>query len=84
MIYGRNKVTTWLSFEFPFQFINAASGSEFDVGHGLKSCTSKFVRTDVFSLAGRKIILIDTPGFDDTNISDIDILKSMGGFLSAT
>ena len=75
---------TRLSFESLFQFINAASGSQFDVGHGLKSCTSKIVRTGVFALAGREIILIDTPGFDDTNISDIDVLKSMSGFLSAT
>ncbi|KAI0766719.1 hypothetical protein BC629DRAFT_1596240 [Irpex lacteus] len=49
-------------------FINAASGSQLDVGHELKSCTSSIQRSDVFTLAGRRIILIDTPGFDDTTV----------------
>ncbi|KAI0091158.1 P-loop containing nucleoside triphosphate hydrolase protein [Irpex rosettiformis] len=65
-------------------FINAASGSQLNVGHGLKSCTSSIARSDVFTLAGRDIVLIDTPGFDDTTVSDIDVLKHMSGFLSIT
>jgi len=37
-----------------------------------------------FDLAGRRILLIDTPGFDDTTKSDTDILKEIGAFLSQT
>ena len=35
-----------------------------------------------FDLDGRKIILIDTPGFDDTNKSEVEILKLIADFLA--
>lgn len=35
-----------------------------------------------FILDERSIVLIDTPGFDDTNKSDTDILKSIAVFLA--
>jgi GTPase Era involved in 16S rRNA processing len=37
-----------------------------------------------FRLRGRQVILIDTPGFDDTNKSDADILKMIAAFLTVT
>jgi hypothetical protein len=37
-----------------------------------------------FKLGGRRILLIDTPGFDDTTKSDTDILKEIAAFLSST
>jgi hypothetical protein len=37
-----------------------------------------------FFLAGQHIHLIDTPGFDDTNHSDIDTLKTCATYLSAS
>jgi chromosome segregation ATPase len=36
------------------------------------------VKLVTFTLDGRKIILIDTPGFDDTKRTDIDILEIIG------
>ena len=64
------------------QFINVASGSSLRVGTGLGSCTSDVKLADKFTLDGRTVILIDTPGFDDTSMSDTDILKVIAAFLA--
>ncbi|OAX43140.1 P-loop containing nucleoside triphosphate hydrolase protein [Rhizopogon vinicolor AM-OR11-026] len=61
-------------------FINEASGSDFAVGKGLESCTSEVQATKPFILNGREVTLIDTPGFDDTNRSDTDILAMIGAY----
>ena len=45
------------------------------VGTGLRSCTSTVNESRVFEMEGLPIRLIDTPGFDDTTVSDTDILK---------
>ena len=37
-----------------------------------------------FFLAGQHIHLIDTPGFDDTNYSDADTLKTCANYLGAS
>ena len=54
------------------------------VGDGLRSCTSEVAYSHEFQLFGRRIILIDTPGFDDTTKSDTDILKLIALHLSTT
>jgi len=61
-----------------------ASRSNLCVGGGLKSCTAEVQLADGFILDGQKVILIDTPGFDDTNKSDTDILKLIAAFLETT
>ena len=66
------------------QFINLISGSDLRVGDELTSCTSDVQLARPFELDGRMITLIDTPGFDDTNKSDTDILKLIALFLSTT
>jgi len=66
------------------QFINKASGSSLRVGLNLESCTAEVQLADEFTLDERKVILIDTPGFDDTNKSDTDILKLIAAFLATT
>lgn len=38
----------------------------------------------MFEHAGRRVFLIDTPGFDDTFRSDIDVLKDVAFFFSST
>ena len=48
------------------------------------SCTSKVQTANTFVLFGKLVTLVDTPGFDDTTISDTDILKMIGVYLSAT
>lgn len=61
-----------------------ASGSSLRVGGRLTSCTDDVQLADVFTLDGREVILIDTPGFDDTNKSDTDVLKLIAAFLATT
>ncbi|KAF9259474.1 hypothetical protein L218DRAFT_1058798 [Marasmius fiardii PR-910] len=65
-------------------FINAASGGSLRIGQDLRSCTSTVQLSPIFTLGGREVILIDTPGFDDTNKSDYDILKMIAAFLATT
>ena len=63
------------------QFVNQVSTSRLKVGDNLESCTSEIQVSEEFMLEGRRVMLIDTPGFDDTNKSDTDILKMIGTFL---
>ncbi|THH31507.1 hypothetical protein EUX98_g2680 [Antrodiella citrinella] len=65
-------------------FVNLASGASLGVGDGLRSCTSEVATSHVFELFGRRIVLIDTPGFDDTTKSDTDILKMIAVYLAST
>ena len=62
--------------------MNQASGSSLKVGKALNSCTSEIQETAEFVLNGRRVVLIDTPGFDDTYRSDMDVLKSIAAFLA--
>jgi predicted GTPase len=64
--------------------INLASGSNLRVGRGLKSCTSTVQTSMPFEFDDRRVVLIDTPGFDDTNKSDTDILRMIAHYLATT
>ena len=48
----------------------------------LESCTAEVKLADKFTLDGRSVTLIDTPGFDDTTRSDSDILEMIAAFLA--
>ena len=51
------------------------AGGGIEIGHDLLSCTSAI---DFFPLqhhSGRRIFLVDTPGFDDTYKTDGEILQ---------
>ena len=61
-----------------------ASQSNLRIGMNLESCTAEVQLADTFTLDGRPVILIDTPGFDDTSKSDTDILKLIAAFLATT
>jgi hypothetical protein len=65
------------------KFINLVSGGALEVGRGLESCTSE-VQTVSFHLDGRRVRLVDTPGFDDNDKSDTDILTMIVGYLSTS
>ncbi|KAF8896188.1 P-loop containing nucleoside triphosphate hydrolase protein [Infundibulicybe gibba] len=65
-------------------FINLASGSTLRVGMGLESCTNVVQIAQPFELDGRRVVLIDTPGFDDTTKSDADVLRMIAAFLATT
>lgn len=66
------------------QFINLISESHLVVSDALKSCTSDVQTGDPFELDGQSVVLVDTPGFDDTTISDTDILRKIAVYLSTT
>jgi hypothetical protein len=38
---------------------------------------------EAFNLDDRRVVLIDTPGFDDTTQSDTDVLRMIAAFLGA-
>ena len=65
------------------QFVNTASGSSLRAGTGLELCTTEIQLSDEFVVDGRKVVLIDTPGFDDVTQSDTDVLKTIAVFLAA-
>lgn len=65
--------------------MNLASGSDdLKVGTDLLSCTSEIQLSKAFTLDGRKVALIDTPGFNDTEMSDSKILRMITAFLERT
>ena len=70
---------TWPRFT---QFINLISGADLGVSNGLRSCTSTVQLARSFDLGGRHVVLIDTPGFDDTTRSDTDVLNTIASFLA--
>ena len=49
------------------------------VGHDLESCT-----TELSMLRIDDIVLVDTPGFDDTNKTDREILSMIADWLTTT
>jgi hypothetical protein len=59
------------------------------VGHGLKSCTAQLTPvilpiTEPAHLQGRRLVLVDTPGFDDTHTSDSEILRRIAIWLASS
>ena len=64
------------------KFINTASGSLFSVGNGLQSSQATVRCTPPFSLGDRQVVLVDTPGFDDTTRGDSAILAAVSTFLA--
>lgn len=66
------------------QFINLVSGSSLSVSGELRSCTNTVQAAGALNLDGRRIVLIDTPGFGDTTQSDTDVLRMITAFLGAS
>lgn len=65
------------------QFINLVSGSSLGVSERLHSCTNTVQVGQTFNLDGRRVVLIDTPGFDDTTQSDADVLRTIAAYLES-
>ena len=55
-----------------------------EVGHDLKPCTSSIRHVIIPHPTdeGRRIILVDTPGFDDTHTTDVEILEQISLWLA--
>jgi len=66
-------------------FINVAAGAELaSVGNDLESCTST-IQPIIVPYPGdpsRRIIFVDTPGFDDTYVDDAEILRRIGVWMA--
>lgn len=63
-------------------FANVASGSSMIVGNGVKSSTQQVEFSDVFHVDNEPVAVVDCPGFDDTYLSEIEILQCLVGFLT--
>jgi GTP-binding protein EngB required for normal cell division len=62
--------------------INLLADEKVKVGHSLQSCTTEVQVASFSTRTGRLGYLIDTPGFDDTNRCDSEILKEITAFLT--
>lgn len=70
-------------------FIGTATRSDVGVGHALQSCTTeinmvKLDFVDSFERTDFDIVFVDTPGFDDTNKTDVEILEMLADWLTKT
>ena len=60
------------------------------VGHSLASCTTHLATAvidpipDHPRLKGRRLVIVDTPGFDDTFKEDAEILQHIFGWLETS
>ncbi|QRW24352.1 50S ribosome-binding GTPase [Rhizoctonia solani] len=63
-------------------FVNNASGGNLTVGHDVFSCTQDVTLAGEYEQDGYLVQLIDTPGFDDTNVKDTEILQRITDFLT--
>jgi len=64
-------------------FINAISGGSLAIGNGLSSCTQHLDNSEFLAEDGVIVQLIDTPGFDDSTRSDVEILEEIALSLQA-
>lgn len=72
-------------------FINSLLGQEkMVVGHDLKSCTARIEHAVVSNipshpnLHGRRVVIVDVPGFDDTIEDDAEILRRIAIWLASS
>lgn len=66
------------------QFVNAAANMDATtVSHDLESCTKEIsiVPIPFSENPTRRVILVDTPGFDDTWLPDTEILRRIAEWL---
>jgi len=51
--------------------------------HTIKPCPAYVIPIPGFpKLEGHRLVLLDTPGFDDTYVDDVDILKQIAEWLA--
>ena len=59
------------------------------VSHDMESCTSILQYEIVdnprpLELGGNRVIIVDTPGFDDTHVDDLEILRRIAVWLASS
>ncbi|KAF4462599.1 heterokaryon incompatibility [Fusarium albosuccineum] len=65
-------------------FISLCTGQDVPVGHKLHACTQDVAIYKCPLFPPADVYLVDTPGFDDTNRSDTDVLKEIATWLTLT
>ncbi|KAH9925222.1 P-loop containing nucleoside triphosphate hydrolase protein [Fomitopsis serialis] len=63
-------------------FINLVSGSRLGVGTNLQSETATMQVSQPFKLGSDRVVLVDTPGFDDTLRPDREILTMIAKYMA--
>ncbi|KAI1739858.1 P-loop containing nucleoside triphosphate hydrolase protein [Xylaria scruposa] len=65
-------------------FIKRATGADLEVGDGAASTTKNIQRVDVLpdKVEGHKVILIDTPGFNDTDLEEPTLFVNLARWLA--
>ncbi|PYH73764.1 P-loop containing nucleoside triphosphate hydrolase protein [Aspergillus vadensis CBS 113365] len=63
-------------------FISLVTDQEVVIGNDLKACTQNVTMYRCKFSTSCNIWLIDTPGFDDTNRTDSEVLKEIAGWLA--
>lgn len=64
------------------QFAKMASDDQkIVVGRRLKSCTKTVEATDIFEVEGYKVQLVDTPGFNDDELTDAQVLSLIADWM---
>ncbi|MCJ1435575.1 hypothetical protein MMC27_004949 [Xylographa pallens] len=61
-------------------FISKLTGKDLRIGHGLQSCTSEIEEVQC-KIGLCNVTLVDTPGFDDSNRSDTEILSLIASWM---
>jgi GTP-binding protein EngB required for normal cell division len=65
-------------------FVSLCSGQQAEIGDSLESCT-KEVESFTFMYSDKiRVHLVDSPGFDDTNKSDADVLKDISNWMASS
>ena len=57
------------------------------VDHGIFSCTSTLQYAIIDNpppCKGHRVIIVDTPGFDDTYVDDVEILRRIAVWLASS
>jgi len=66
------------------QFISKITGNDEGVGHNLTVYTREIKVTKCGDMDFGNIVLVDTPGFDDTRKPELDILELISNWLEET
>ncbi|KAK2794373.1 hypothetical protein FQN52_008732 [Onygenales sp. PD_12] len=61
-------------------FISKLTGLPVEIGHGLQSCTSAIEEIDC-KIGPYNVTFVDTPGFDDTDMNDTEILQMIATWM---